>query len=581
LFSSLSNFSTVGVTHHYKTSLFRVDTKIGHTTNLLVNKYADVANINVATTYFKKHSFGIRLGISRTALQDSSVSNSGYYAGLFYSGKYIHERLQTHLNGIYFSPDFGIYGFERISANLGNEYRLNKKWQVGLQNNFYRNPEILSGQLTNTYFYQLNNQLNFSRGEAKLGNMNPYLFYNFSRIRDFNVQSRGLGFNLGKYDFKSHYHYFVNIRSGYNYSIDTLEKNFFFLRFAALLQYRTFTFMTRYTLGNLSMNKEMYLYNSYKNPQTIGLTWRHQYTFPFPSLVMRNSVNYLYSTLSGNNINYIPELYFFTKSRWRFRIFAEWNFYRGTDNNISDAYYTINMPDEIYQPHWSQDFYLGVGIRKEFGIPIPKTKQKYCTVKFIAFYDLNGDNKRNPNEELLENVVLQLGEWEVITNKNGESLLKNIPVGNYYFNAFSIPDIKGWFPHINDTLLLTSSGKIFVPFTRGIKVTGKIFIEMDKFNVKANKPVDLSHIKISMINDRTFTTLTDKNGGFQIYVPLGKYILSMDEKILGSHYYLLKNDFELTLDNQFDNIFIPFYIVEKPKKVKIIKFDSNGNRIDK
>jgi len=235
----------------------------------------------------------------------------------------------------------------------------------------------------------------------------------------------------------------------------------------------------------------------------------------------------------------------------------------------------------IYQPHWSQDFYLGVGIRKEFGIPIPKTKQKYCTVKFIAFYDLNGDNKRNPNEELLENVVLQLGEWEVITNKNGESLLKNIPVGNYYFNAFSIPDIKGWFPHINDTLLLTSSGKIFVPFTRGIKVTGKIFIEMDKFNVKANKPVDLSHIKISMINDRTFTTLTDKNGGFQIYVPLGKYILSMDEKILGSHYYLLKNDFELTLDNQFDNIFIPFYIVEKPKKVKIIKFDSNGNRIDK
>ena len=581
LFSSGSNFSTVGIIHDFRNSLFRVNTKIGHTTNLIANKFADVANINASTTYFKNHSFGVRLGLSRSVLQDSSSTKFGYYTGLFYSGRFLHQKLYTHLNSIYFSPDFGIYGFERLSVNMGNEYRLNEKWHIGLQNNFYRNPEILFGQLTGSYFYQLNNQLNFSKMGSRIGNMNPFAFYNLSHIQEFDVQSRGLGFNIGQYNFKKHYHYFVNIRSGYNYSPDTLQKNFFFLRLAGLLQYKTVTFMTRYTLGNFSMSKKIYAYNSYKNPQTIGLTFRHQYIFPYPSLVMSNSINYLYSSLSGNNMNYVPELYFFTKSGWRFKLFAELNFYRGTNNNINDVYYTINIDEEPQQPHWSQDFYLGLGIRKEFGIPIPKTKKKYCTAKFIAFYDLNGDGKRTPNEDVLENVVIQVGNWEIITNKNGEAQLKNVPTGAYLFNVFSIPDLKGWFPHTNDTLALMTSGKIFVPFTRGVKVTGKVFMEMDKYNINAGKPIDLSHIKISMVNKRTFTTLTDKDGNFEIYVPMGKYILTMDEKVLGSRYHLLKNNFDLFINDQFDNIFIPFYIVEKPRKVKIIKFDSNGNRIDK
>ena len=580
LFSSASNFSTIGITHNFRNTLFRVNTKIGHTTNLMANKFADVANINAATTYFKNHAFGLRIGLSRSELKDSALSKFGYYAGLFYSGRFMQQRFITHLSGIYFSPDFGIYGFERLSVNLSNEYRLNKKWHIALQNNYYRNPEILYGQLTGNYFYQLNNQLNFSRMDSKIGNMNPYAFYNFSHIQNFDVQSRGLGFNIGKYNFEKHYHYFVNIRSGYNFSPDTLQKNFFFTRFSGLLQYRTFTFMTRYTLGNLSMSKNMYAYNSYKNPQTIGLTFRHQYIFAFTPLVMRNSINYLYSTLSGNNLNYTPELYLFTKSGWRFRVFSEINFYRGTNNSISDAYYLLPNDEEVTQPHWSQDFYLGLGIRKEFGIPIPKTKKKYCTVKFVAFYDLNGNGSREANEDVLENVVIQLENWEVITNKNGEAQLKNIAVGSYLFNAFSIPDLKGWFPHTNDTLLLMKSGKVYVPFTRGVKVTGKIFIQLDKYNVNADKPMDLSHIKISMVNDRTFTTLSNADGSFEIYVPLGKYVLTMDEKVLGSRYQLLKNNFELSIDEQFDNIFIPFYIIEKPRAVKIIKFDSNGNRIN-
>ncbi len=256
------------------------------------------------------------------------------------------------------------------------------------------------------------------------------------------------------------------------------------------------------------------------------------------------------------------------------------NFYLGAKSDLDNIYYPVSLNTEVVEPHWTQDFFLGIGVRKEIGIPIPKTKKKYCTVKFVAFYDLNGDGKRGAGEDLIENVVIQVNNYEIITDKNGEATLKNLETGSYLFNVFSIPDLKGWFPHTNDTVVFYKSDKFFVPFTRGVKVTGKVFIQLDKFNLNSGKTMDLSHIKISMVNDRTFTTLTDNEGKFEIYVPLGKYVLTMDEKVLGERYQLLKNNYDLFIDDQFDNLFIPFYIVEKPKKVKVIKFDSNGNRVD-
>jgi hypothetical protein len=74
--------------------------------------------------------------------------------------------------------------------------------------------------------------------------------------------------------------------------------------------------------------------------------------------------------------------------------------------------------------------------------------------------------------------------------------------------------------------------------------------------------------------------LTDKTGYYEMYLPAGKYTLSMDESILGNRLQLMQNNFELEINEKFDNLFMPFYIVEKARKLKVIRFDSNGNRID-
>ncbi len=578
VFSSNPRYSTFGLTHNFQSKAFQLNTQFGHSTNYQQHFQSNVLNINASTNLIKNHNFGIRAGVSQKDRQDSTKLQYGFMAAAYYSGKYLHQNMHSNVNAMYNSPTYGIFGSERLTVNVGNDYRLNNKWNIGLRNNFFSYPSSLLTTQANDY--QLNSFLNINRVNSKAGNLSPFLFYNISRIQDFKVHSRGLGINVGKYNMAENYRYFANLRTGYNHAIDIKSKEYFFFQFSGFVQVRTFSFMTNYTLGNLSTNRSFFLTNSIRNPQYISLSLRHQYVFSREMFVMQNAGGFSYSTLSGKNLNFNPELYCYAKGGWRFRIFAEINFSVGSKNALtSNTYYRPDNEDPI-NPQMSKSIYLGAGLRKEFGIPIPNTRKNYGTTEFLAFYDLNGNGKKDRDEEVIENVVIRLNSWEVITNKDGGAKLSNIPVGTYSFTAFCIADLNGWFPRSDDSIQIYNSKQILVPFLRGVKVTGKVFMDKEKIGAGADKQIDLSRIKIAATNGHIYNTLTSSDGSFAIYLPVGKYTLTLDESVLGEKFQLLQNNFELTIDEHFDNLFIPFYMIEKKRKVKMTKFDSNGNKID-
>jgi hypothetical protein len=534
-------------------------------------------NVNAGTSIVKNHSFGLRLGGSRNVEQDSVLVTYGFMSGLYYSGSFLDKKLISGINAMYQSPGFGLHNYERFTMNARNEYRFNEKWAVSLKNNLYRYESRDS--TTNLFNYQLNNQAVLVRTQSKAGNFSPLVFYNVSRIDGFRVHSRGVGFNAGKYDTEMNNRYFINMKTGYNRAVDTLSKDYFFLQLGGFVQFRTFSFNARYHLGNFTVSKNFFLYNSVKNPQHLTLSARHQYVFSKPWFVVQNQVGFSYGTLSGRTFTYSPEVYYFAKGGWRFKVFADFALAASSNADISEIYYPVSGEEEDSGPVWTQSWYVGAGIRKEFGIPIPKTKKKYASPEFTVFYDLNGDGKKDRNEDVIENVVIKVEAWEVISNAQGEASLKNVPVGAYPCTVFSLTDLQGWFPHVDDTLFLVKSGPVNIPFTRGVKITGKVFIDREKVSEDLQKNIDLSRIKVSAINDRMHTTLTDADGNFSIYLPYGKYILTMDEKVLGEKFQLVQNNFELTIDEKFDNLFVPFYIIEKKRKIKIKRFDANGNLI--
>ena len=356
------------------------------------------------------------------------------------------------------------------------------------------------------------------------------------------------------------------------------NNNYFFFQGSLEKQVKVFTFDARYSYGNINLSRYL-LSNDAGFPQVISLSARYQYIFANQCFVLYPYVTYSYSNLIGSTLNIDPELFYFTKNGWRFKMEVDLNSnFKGENVKMVAYNSSLNSENQSTAEKTSYAFNLNVGIRKEFGIPIPTKKILYNTTEFVAYLDLNGNHRYDPNEDVLENVVISINGNEVLTNEKGYAKIENIEAGVYPFFVFSLVDLKGWFPDKEDSINMTMGhNKKYIAFSRGVKLYGSVILNREKFSDIAQ--IDLSRIKISAVDSKVYSTLTDANGAFSFYLPCGKYIISLDEKVLGDKFKLSQNNIEVNLTNDLENIYIPFYVIEKQRKVKMKKFDSNGNEI--
>jgi hypothetical protein len=218
----------------------------------------------------------------------------------------------------------------------------------------------------------------------------------------------------------------------------------------------------------------------------------------------------------------------------------------------------------------NQNTFIGFGVRKEFGVPVPFVKKKNFDVEFSAFYDLNGNGQKDRNEQPIENVVIILGNDEVITNADGEASMQNYPKGLTTIFARNLDVNESWFANIPDSVMVMKSRTVMIPFVRGVKIKGKVGIDRESIRVDANSPFDLSRIKITANGangSKTFNALTDFEGNFEFYLPYGKYIITMDEKVLGDKFKLAKNNYEIEVNKSVDGMMLSYLIVEKKRKI--------------
>lgn len=560
---------TAGMYYQYnKKNKINVSSQYAHSRSLVSNLSADIINVRSSFSVFKNHSFGINGGISRRVKNDTA--KIGYFIGTNYSGHY-GKKWYLQISNFYINPLFGIVKQERF-YNLLSLSRQMKNSRIYLRSSLYLYKII---QSQNYFDYQMINELFHQFNNTKIGNISYSVFYNLFYIKKFTVHSRGLGLNTSTYNIDKFLRYYFYLKAGYNYSPDTLRKNFFFAQIGSQLFYKTISFNIRYTYGNLGVDERFYVINNTTIPQFFSVFGRHQYQFKIRNLVMENYAGYSISTINYSTLYWQPNIYFYSKNGWRFRAYSEMNLNKQKRNDFASTPALQNLSSTNQQ--WTFYFFFGFGVRKEFSFPMPYSKKYYENVVFIPFFDLNGDGKKQDNEKALENVVIRVFSeqkneyYEMLTNNKGMATLKNIEVGTYNWNVWALDDLGGWFPHISDSLNIATSGVNYIPFVRGVKIVGKVYLQRDKNSPDANQKLDLSRIKITCQNSKTYTTITDNDGNFEIFVPAGKYTITMDEKILGSKFKLLQNNIELQVDDKYSNIFIPFHIIEKTKKIKLVK----------
>jgi hypothetical protein len=578
--------TSFGASHRYVFSNKKqLMTSIGHIENQRAKNTTDYIGGRYSMSITSKHQIGAGATLTRNVNSFTpgiKTENLGYMVNANYSGRFFKSKLATNLRGSYNSKSFASGYSDRLLLTHRSIYQVSKKWTTILQNSFnrFQSPYYSNGivePITNTI---LNNQLYLASNGTDQKFM-PNIFYNISDVYGVKLHFRGVGLDYNYFNFEKNFRFSTSVKGGYNHLINYPNiKEYFTFQLFSICQYQNLSFNIRYNYGPQSVR----IIDStlgYRYPQLLYMSLLHQYVFKDPRFVLQTSGNYSYSNVSySHSLGIYPEMYFFSYDGWRFKLTFGYNV-NISNRGKAGLYDPSTSPiqrtgDENLKPQVNQNFTMGAGIRKEFGIRIPKrfAKDLFATTEFVAFLDVNGNRIRDNDEIVLENVVIRLNDAEVLTNQFGTAKFINIKQGNYLLSVIQLEDYKGWFPLKPDSISIDEGvQKLFVPFVRGIKLSGNIVLDREKYAADANEPLDLSKIRVSVSDSsgKTLSTLTDSKGGYTLYVPSGNYVLTMDDAVLGERFALAQNNIEIELKIGMEGFFYTFYVVEKKRKINMRK----------
>ena len=421
-------------------------------------------------------------------------------------------------------------------------------------------------------------------------NYTPALYFNFFKIpldsigADSLVQG-GLQVNYSRSSFEKQMFYGGMTRLGYSSLLNLKEKGAFFnLSTNIFARYKTYNFMFLYNYGGFGYLDMALLIKNLNGvyPQTIRINVGHQYQFKNKHLVWENNPTFMYvNTLKRNSFGLFSQLFYFTNDNWRFSFNAAINFIRGLSIRYSQGFANGLIPTfEEEKIITTKNALFGFTIKKDFAIPIPKRfrDSKLCDAKFQVFLDVNGNHKMDIGEVPVENVILRLNEFEVISDENGMGSFINTAFAKYHLQVLPLTDMGSWFPNITDSVDVCGPDIMFVPFSKGVQVYGVVDLDRESYSGELFDKLDVSRFKIYLIDSsgRTFSSITDNRGNFNFYVPYSKYTLKFDEKALGSSFYLPENDIPLDLRSGIESYYHHFLIIEKKRRVKKKIFGPDG-----
>lgn len=584
LFNGL-NRESFGAFYNYRGGgILKGSAGYAHANDFLKKRKTDAYNARATVRLAKSHTLSLVGAVSNRSTEDSTRTlqvRQGYLVGLGYSGKFFKSKLSTNISGRYQNPTFGLSDNERKILNARFQYKLNDVSNLLFNSTTNENDYLVNrgGGLEPVNSFFMYNYFSYNRNTS-FGNIQPYAYAQASDVLTKRVNSFGVGTRFSNYIFDKNVLWATNVSGGYNkaYFVSDLPLYFNF-KANSLIRIRTLTGILGYFYGPTSAAALESALLTKITPEFVRASVSHQHVFKNEHFVMQNSLNYSYQNQVRNSrINYFPELFYFTNSGWRFSVNCNFSYsFSKSRPGISAQGTPTTVVEETTRTN--SNVRVGASVRKEFGIPIPFTKKRNFTKEFIVFYDLNGNSKKEKDEPAIENVVIQLGDHEIISNKEGHARLIYLTGGNYSYKVFSLEELEGWFPNIPDSVSIMGDGIEYIPYVKGVKLFGQVVVDREKLAAFSDKPMDLANIKITALNEKDYYTLTDFDGKFEFYLPNGSYSVSIDEKILGSKYRLVKNNIQVFLNEEVDGVFITFMIVERKRKVTRKVFGKGARKI--
>jgi len=381
--------------------------------------------------------------------------------------------------------------------------------------------------------------------------LSPYVTMGFSEVTEFPDSAFGQAFS----DTSSFAKPFYNIQAGINYRKKYWGVNIY------------------YYYGPYNIySQSAYFHNGVFHKSITILPYFEKYIKKNIRLVSYNS--YMYdASRNTQRINLNLRVEFYLKKDWMLYV----------NNNLS----FYSRVDDEYGKVTNRTYYLDAGLRKAFDVPQPRVK--YYDMKVVCYEDINGNRVYDDNERGIDNIIIEIernvdttsvemGKFEyieMITDQFGEINYYKMPQGSYQlkftplFKLGNLYNVNGEVQNV----VIGSKTTVFVPFVKANRISGRVEVERDEYSSEG--AIKLGDIRISAVDTggNTYSTLTDKRGGFILFVPQsGRYSVAV-KNVFSDNFVLEQNDFMVDF-NGFKEFEVVFKYREKRRGINI----NGGNR---
>jgi len=438
-------------------------------------------------------------------INSSNFLSTGYYPGVRRGVVQLNERIGRQLGKVGVWAGYSLYKYNPQQLEERNSYysygRGNSRLEAGTNFSLSRNTRmsITAKQQTDEGVIGYSNR----QEEQQTSRMHSFLF-----TESINWRSRNSEHSVG-----------LSSENGIT-KIPFMSGQQFQLRINANWNYRIFSLNSYYQKGDFT------IYEAYRN----AIENKGSYRFNVSGSVRKEFFSKRIKT--DLNVNYNRDSY----------SGSNWTYSGRVDYAITPQFSSFV---NAYAYSYSSSNYSSFNTNVQAGVRynLPTTKQaavgKKGDLKLLLFYDNNVNGIYDAGDTPAEDRIVTIGGVSFISNTKGEVEYRKLPYDNYSLKISS----QDWYAVAPASVVIADKRTTLnVPLQRTGKVTGKLYYKYDaRLSEEFAEKYGGLRMWATATDGRKIEALTNANGEFTLFLPVGEYEISVDANSLTKNVY---TDFE-------------------------------------
>ncbi len=245
--------------------------------------------------------------------------------------------------------------------------------------------------------------------------------------------------------------------------------------------------------------------------------------------------------------------------------------------NIYMRYFTPNNLSLFFRGYWykypfiqnTDIFNLEAGVRYQFRRGQPSSGKKSSLIAKV-YYDHNGNSCYDKGDAPAEGYLMDIDRKAFVSGNNGKIRFTSLPFGKYTIRPMQVGEWS-FAPHEIDVSQFKT--EINIPLRQSGTLRGSITYLTGENSVQIVQRNEGFRFTISD-NSGNFrqTVVTDANGRFVTFLPVGEYTITLDKRTLVEYTECREPVRNFRMETGKMNELEPFVMEVKPRKVNVKKF---------